>query len=277
MKGYVSRWLGLGGDADKEEAIVRLPVDRIVPNRHQPRQVFDPEAIAELARTIAEHGLVQPIVVRPLDDGRYELIAGERRLRAVQALGQGDIPAIVRSLTDLEAATLALIENLHRENLTPIEEAEAYARLMELHALTQEALAQRLGKGQSTVANKLRLLTLPESVKRALRERKITERHARALLPLKDAAAIEGVLARILDEGWTVQRTEAEVARFLGGQKQHKQKKKPHLRGVSRDVRIALNTIRRSIAMVREAGIPLDVDEAEDEGAYRVTIRIPKG
>ncbi|MBE3597091.1 MAG: nucleoid occlusion protein [Hydrogenibacillus sp.] len=279
MKSYVSKWLGFDDEAPKHEEIVRIPVVRIVPNRHQPRQHFDPQAIEELARTISLHGMIQPIVVRPLEDGRYELIAGERRWRAAKLLGHVDVPAVVRALDDVQAASLALIENLQRENLSPIEEAEAYVRLMELHALTQEALAQRLGKGQSTIANKIRLLSLPDEVKEGLIRRRISERHARALLPLKDAARIEALFRQLVDEGWTVQETEARVAKALAEatpEGTSRKRRTPLRKAVSRDVRLAINTIRRSIDMVKSVGLPLEVEEADEDEQYRVTIRIPK-
>ena len=130
----------------------------IKPNKYQPRTVFSEEKIEELARTIHTHGVIQPIVIRNVDDGKYEIIAGERRYRAMKKLGWTEVPAIIRELDDKETASIALIENLQREELTAIEEAYAYEKLLELHSLTQEALAQSLGKGQSTVANKLRLL-----------------------------------------------------------------------------------------------------------------------
>ncbi|MCL6594308.1 MAG: ParB/RepB/Spo0J family partition protein, partial [Alicyclobacillus sp.] len=159
--------------AADENHVVEVDVDQIVSNPFQPRTVFDEDSIAELARTICTHGIIQPIVVRRRGD-KYELIAGERRWRAVRMLGWRTIPAIVRTMNDAQTASAALIENLQREGLTPIEEAVAYQQLLELHGLTQESLAQRLGKGQSTIANKLRLLNLPRRVQDALLSRTIT-------------------------------------------------------------------------------------------------------
>ena len=162
------------------EEVKQLPVDDIIPSPYQPRSVFDEERIDELCQTIKTHGIIQPIVVR-IRDGKYELIAGERRLRAAKKLGMTNIPAIIREFNDAQTASIALIENLQRENLTSIEEAMAYQQLIDIHHLTQESLAQRLGKSQSTIANKLRLLHLSDPVKQALLERKISERHSRAL------------------------------------------------------------------------------------------------
>jgi ParB family transcriptional regulator, chromosome partitioning protein len=149
---------------EKSDEIRKIPIDLIVPNRFQPRTVFDDEKIEELSRTIHIHGIIQPIVVRQFETEKYEIIAGERRWRAMKKLGWDTVPAIVKNMSDTETASVALIENLQREELSPIEEAIAYGKLLELHNLTQEALAQRLGKGQSTVANKLRLLKLPQPI-----------------------------------------------------------------------------------------------------------------
>ena len=196
-----SRLFGLGDKPDSDEEseaealdekdynkdeVIHIPVNRVQPNRYQPRAVFNAEKIAELAQTIHTHGMIQPIVVRRLDEEDYELIAGERRWRAVQSLGWEEVPAILREMNDAETASVALIENLQREELSVIEEAAAYARLIEIHELTQEALAQRLGKSQSTIANKMRLLKLPEAVQQSKMDKEITERHARALISVKD-------------------------------------------------------------------------------------------
>jgi len=172
---------------NENEEIKKIPIDQIIPNRFQPRTVFDDGKIEELARTIHTHGIIQPIVVREVEDS-FEIIAGERRWRAMKKLGWDFAPSIIKNFNDTETASVALIENLQREELSPIEEAMAYGKLLELHHLTQEALAQRLGKGQSTVANKLRLLKLPQQVQDALLNKMITERHARSLIPLKDSA-----------------------------------------------------------------------------------------
>src|SRR5699024_4291570 len=148
-----------------DEEIVHLKVDDIIPNEYQPRTQFDDEKIQELAQTLQTHGMIQPIVVRKKNENQYEVIAGERRLRAAKLLGWETISAIMRDLNDTETASIALIENIQREELSVIEEAKAYEQLLDLHSLTQEALAQRLGKSQSTDANRLRLLSLPEEIK----------------------------------------------------------------------------------------------------------------
>jgi ParB family transcriptional regulator, chromosome partitioning protein len=259
-------------DAVRNEEIKRIPMDSIVPNRFQPRTVFDDEKIEELSRTIHTHGIIQPIVVRQFE-GNYEIIAGERRYRAMKKLGWAEAPAIIKNYSDTETASVALIENLQREELSPIEEAIAYGKLLELHNLTQEALAQRLGKGQSTVANKLRLLKLPQLIQESLLNKEITERHARALIPLKDPEKQVMLLQDIIEKNLNVKQTEDRVARIL---EEKNQKPKPKRKAFSKDMRIAVNTIRQSLTMVSDNGINLDSEEEEFEDYYQFTIKIPK-
>ncbi|CAM4099635.1 nucleoid occlusion protein [Mesobacillus thioparans] len=260
-------------DNIENEEIKKIPIDHIIPNRYQPRTVFDDEKIEELARTIHIHGVIQPIVVREYDQDRFEIIAGERRWRAMKKLEWEEVPAIVKNLSDSETASVALIENLQREELSPIEEAMAYGKLLEIHNLTQEALAQRLGKGQSTVANKLRLLKLPQEVQEALLNKLITERHARSLIPLKNPELQVQVLAEVIEKSLNVKQTEERVVRLLS---QGEEKPKPKRKAFSKDMRIAVNTIRQSLTMVSDSGINLDSEEEEFEEFYQFTIRIPK-
>lgn len=283
MKSPFSRLFG-GGDKANDatvetankasEEVVKIPLEKIHANEFQPRTVFDAEKIEELARTIHVHGVIQPIVVRDSKrDGFYEIIAGERRYRAMTSLGWEEVPAIVRQLSDKETASIALIENLQREELTAIEEAHAYQNLLEIQEITQEALAQRLGKSQSTVANKLRLLKLPEPVQQALLERAITERHARALLPVKDPAVQQQLLDELIDQGLNVKELEQRIKSLSLEQPQ---KPKPRRKAVSRDMRIAMNTIKESLSMVKKSGIDLDAVEEEYEDYYQITVKIPK-
>lgn len=291
MKPSFSRFFGLG-EKEKErieveeveqtvedieivenEEIKKIPIDHIIPNRYQPRTVFDDEKIEELARTIHIHGVIQPIVVREYDQDKFEIIAGERRWRAMKKLEWEEVPAIIKNLSDSETASVALIENLQREELSPIEEAMAYGKLLEIHSLTQEALAQRLGKGQSTVANKLRLLKLPQDVQDALLNKLITERHARSLIPLKNPLLQVQLLEEIIEKSLNVKQTEERVVKLLH---QNEEKPKPKRKAFSKDMRIAVNTIRQSLTMVSDSGINLDSEEAEFEDFYQFTIRIPK-
>lgn len=276
MRNAIAKLLGKGGqpatiELDPQETVQELPLTELVANQFQPRTVFDGDRIEELAVTIEEHGLLQPIVVRKQGTG-YEIIAGERRYRAVRSLGWETIPAIVKEMTDETTASLALIENLQREDLTPIEEAEAYERLLALQEITQEVLARKLGRSQSTIANKLRLLRLPTDVREALKQRTITERHARALLPLKDEALQLTVLAEILEREWNVKETERRVERLMTPQPP---KKKRH-KSFARDTRIALNTLRDSVDMIEQTGLTIEKEEVDCEEYVEVRIRIVK-
>jgi ParB family chromosome partitioning protein len=272
MKEQFSRLFGLGDRANQDE-VKQIPVGEIDPSPFQPRTVFDDERIDELCQTIRTHGVIQPIVVR-VRNGRYEIIAGERRWRAVRKLGLETIPAIVREFNDSQAASIALIENLQREGLTAIEEAVAYQKLLDLHNLTQESLAQRLGKSQSTIANKLRLLHLSEPVKQALMERKITERHARALLSLDSEELQVKVLEDIISKELNVKQTEARAAFYK--EASSKPKKSSRKISFAKDVRLALNTIRQSVEMVAGTGIEIMTDERDCGEHYEIVIRIPK-
>ncbi|MFT8320972.1 MAG: nucleoid occlusion protein [Bacillus sp. (in: firmicutes)] len=293
MKPSFSRFFGLGEKEDQTEAIQigaedaneeleklgsneeinKIPINQIVPNRFQPRTVFDDEKIEELSRTIHTHGIIQPIVVREFETDKYEIIAGERRWRAMKKLGWEEVPAIIKNMSDTETASVALIENLQREELSPIEEAIAYGKLLELHNLTQEALAQRLGKGQSTVANKLRLLKLPEEIKEALLNKQISERHARSMIPLKEKEKQVHLLQEIIEKNLNVKQTEERVLKML---EQSEKKPKPKRRAFSKDMRIAVNTIRQSLTMVSDSGINLNAEEEEFDDFYQFTIKIPK-
>lgn len=231
-----SRVFGLGdkSDAEPEEEIyhpdevMQLPVNNIEPNRYQPRSIFSDEKINELAQTIHTHGMIQPIIVRQLEGetDKYEIIAGERRWRAVQSLEWENISAIIRNMTEAETASVALIENLQREELTVIEEATAYDQLLQLHDLTQEALAQRLGKNQSTIANKLRLLKLSEEVQQAILNKEITERHARALIKVSEPEEQVKVLKAILEHDLNVKQTEERIAKMQKPDASQKKKRK---------------------------------------------------
>lgn len=293
MKSTFSRFFGGGVKQEPEvksevevmenismasEEVVKIPIDKIIPNRYQPRTVFDDEKIEELARTIHTHGVIQPIVIRPMSDdsGNFEIIAGERRYRAMKSLQWVEVPAIVRNLNDRETASIALIENLQREELTAIEEALAYQKLLEMHALTQEALAQRLGKGQSTVANKLRLLKLPQFVQDAILNREITERHARALIAIKDEQLQMQLIAATKEFDWNVRQLEEQIQMILHPEEPEVKKRKSSRKAISKDVRIALNTIKQSLTMVTKSGIDLKTEEEDTEEYYQITVKIPK-
>ena len=262
---------------EQHEQIEQIPIASIKPNKYQPRSVFSEEKIEELARTIHTHGVIQPIVIRSIGENQFEIIAGERRYRAMKLLEWLEVPAIVRNLDDKETASIALIENLQREELTPIEEAYAYEQLLQLHSLTQEALAQRLGKGQSTIANKIRLLKLPDEIKNAIMEKKLSERHARALISLKDSKLQIAVYEEVLEKQLNVKQLENRVQELLHPEKKkEKSKIARNRKSVSRDVRIAVNTIKQSLSLVTKSGIDVKTEEEDSEDYYTITVRIPK-
>ncbi len=195
---------------DARDEVVQLYLDDIIPNRFQPREVFDEKALKELAVSIKEHGVIQPIIVRSVN-GKYEIIAGERRYKASALAGLTKIPAIIRNLDDKESSKVALLENLQRKNLNPIEEARTYQKILEIDQLTQEELAKTMGKSQSAVANKIRLLSLPEEVQNALLKEQISERHARTLLNIPDSIGQREMLKKIIDNKMSVRALEEEI------------------------------------------------------------------
>ena len=197
-------------NTENKDEVVYLYLDDIIPNRFQPREVFDEKALKELAISIKEHGVIQPIIVRSVN-GKYEIIAGERRYKASALAGLTKIPAIIRNLDDKESSKVALLENLQRRNLNPIEEARTYQKILEIDQMTQEELAKTMGKSQSSVANKLRLLSLPEEVQDALLKEQISERHARALLNIPDSKKQKEMLKKIINNKMTVRALEDEI------------------------------------------------------------------
>lgn len=257
------------------DSFLEIPTNLVHPNRFQPRTVFNEDKINELAATLSVHGIIQPIVVREIENGKYEIIAGERRWRAACKLEWKKIPAIISNLDDNETAAVALIENLQREELSPIEEAKAYEKLLILHNLTQEGLALQLGIAQSTVANKLRLLKLPEKVQQAVLNKNISERHARSLIPLKVEDEQLRIVEEIISKGLNVKQTEERVSKYINlGNKEINLR--PIKKVINRDIRIALNTLRQSISMITDHGIKIETEENERDDFYEVTIKIPK-
>ncbi|WP_461214007.1 nucleoid occlusion protein [Lacticaseibacillus sp. GG6-2] len=266
-------------------SVQEIPLDQIVPNRFQPRKVFTEQAINELAETIQEHGLLQPIILREYASHQYEIIAGERRYRAMQHLHMAKAPAIVQKMSDEESAAMALIENLQREGLSAIEEAQAYTALMELNDLTQAQLASQLGKSQSFVANKLRLLKLSEPVQQAIMNGEITERHGRELLRVDDYHQ-QLLVHQILNDGLTVKETQAAVEAVLHPEladtptkaksAQPAKAKKRRRTPQSHDARMAVNTLKKSVHLIEDAGMPVTMHEEEADGVYRIVIEIPK-
>lgn len=252
--------------------VVFLPVDLIFPNPNQPRTNFSQDGLEELTESIREHGVLQPLSVRRAAGG-YELVAGERRLRASKLAGLKEVPCILLSVDQQASSLLALVENLQRRDLDFWEEATALSRLMDLYGLTQEEVAHRLGKSQSAIANKLRLLRLPEDVLALLREKGFTERHARALLRLPGPSLQREAARHITTQGLTVAATEAYVESLLSLPRKSEKKKPTY---IIKDVRLFLNTVRRGLSMINAAGIGARCDRRETEDAILLTIQIPK-
>ena len=282
MREELSRLIGFRGK-DKvaaKDQIREIPIELIKPNPYQPRETFDEESLGELSASIKEHGVLQPVIVRQSGE-EYELVVGERRLRACRMAGLSTVPAIVRDLTHSESAELSLIENLQRRDLTVVEEINGYERLIREFGLTQQELAKRVGKGQSTIANKLRLLKLPAPVLEALGERKITERHARALLKMESEQDQVAMVDKICKKGLTVGQTEALID---GRTKElHKRQLRRKIRGEEvgsvraiKDIRLFLNTIKDVVGQLKATGVRVTTEEVDDEDVLELRICITK-
>jgi ParB family chromosome partitioning protein len=261
-----------------EVKVVKVAIDQIFPNPYQPRKNFDEEALRDLSASIAQFGVLQPLLVAPADNGRYMLIAGERRLRASKMAKLQEVPVIISEYTSQQIAEIALIENLQREDLHFLEEAEGYEKLMEEFHLTQEAMAARVGKKQSTIANKLRLLRLSDRIRKILVEGGLTERHARALLKLDDEEKQVQVLTVVIDNGYSVRQTESYIEKLLEDKKQEKKKRMV----IVNDVRIYLNSIKQVVSAIKDVGIPVAMEQTVEGDDVIVSLRIknmkkPKG
>ena len=252
--------------------IIQVPLSKIVPNPYQPRKEFESEALSELADSIRQYGVLQPLLVSPGKGDTYILIAGERRLRASAMAGLGTVPVIVSEYTTQQIAEIALIENLQRKDLHYLEEAEGYEKLLNTFHLTQESMAVRVGKKQSTIANKLRLMRLPVSLRNKLLDSDLTERHARVLLKLENEEVQKAVLQKVIRDQLNVKQTEVLVEKTLKEAGKLNQKK-PRLMIVS-DVRIYLNSIREVMDTVKKSGIPSSMEQDMDGDDVVVTLRI---
>jgi len=264
-------------NSEEKNRIIHIPVEKIKPNPYQPRKVFDKASLEELCESIKQYGVLQPISVRRMSSGNYELVAGERRLRAAKMANLNEIPAIVMDITDNDSAILAMIENLQREDLHFMEEAEGYLNLISEHGMTQEELALKVGKTQSTIANKLRLLKLPPLVKKIINDNDLTERHARALLKLHDEQLQLKVLKTVCEKGLNVKKTEELVQNVIEKYTKDadKQKGKKQIR-VFRDLRIYLNTLKQAVDMMKKAGIDAKSIHTDKGNYIEYIIRIPK-
>ena len=255
--------------------VLFLPVDAIAPNPDQPRRVFPQHELEELAASIRSLGLLQPLTVRRGERG-WELVAGERRLRAAKLAGLTEVPCLSLQIDNQRSSLLALVENLQRRDLDYIEEAEGLARLMRLYGLSQEQAAQRVGKSQSAVANKLRLLRHSPQVLAMLRENQLSERHARALLRLPEEEDRLAVLQTVIRQQLNVAKTEAYIDAYLAKKNAQEPPKRGIRKLIVRDVRLFLNSVNHSLELVRSAGIQAETKQEETDREIVLTIRLPK-
>lgn len=257
-------------------SVAYIPIEDIRPGQMQPRRHFSRQGLEELRDSIAQHGVLQPLTVRTRGDS-FELIAGERRLRAAKLAGLAEVPCIIMDVDMEKSGVIALIENIQRKDLDFIEEAEGINRLIRLFGLSQDEVARALGKSQSAVANKLRILRLDARILARLREEGLSERHARALLRLESSEKQEEALDFIIDQRMNVAAAEEFIARLAEPPKAEESKpmrKKPLF--VMKDVRVFMNTLNRSLDMVRQGGIDATLSRAETDADLVFTVRIPK-
>lgn len=261
--------------------IVYLSTEDLFPNPVQPRKLFDADALSELSESIKSYGILNPLTVR-VRGGKYELVAGERRLRAAKLAGLTEVPCILLDVNMEDASLIALVENLQRRDLDFIEEAAAISQLIHMFGMSQEEAARRIGKSQSAVANKLRLLRLPRDVLETLRDQGLTERHGRALLRLPTAESQRRALAHIVENSLTVAAADAYVETLLSSaepETEPEEAEKPERRRsfIMKDVRIFLNSISRSLDLMKQGGIDAGLRREETEDSLILTISIPKG
>ncbi len=268
-----------GNVKGNHKVIQEIPIDNIRPNPYQPRKEFPKQGLEELSQSIREYGLLQPITVRKLGSDGYELVAGERRLRASKMIGMEYISAIVINTYEKDSAILAMIENLQRENLHYLDEAKGYASLIQDHGFTQEEIAKKIGKNQSTIANKIRLLRLSDNIKKMILENNLTERHARALLKLPDDELKIKVIKQIIRKKHTVKETELIISRILKKLQFNQQTIMGPIR-INRnykDIRIFVNTIKQAVNMIKEYGLTPQVTQIEGDDCIEIIVKIPKG
>ncbi len=250
-----------------------IPISSIKTNREQPRKNFNREQLMELRDSIKEFGVLQPLIVKKCDTGSFLLIAGERRLRAASMAGLEKVPAVIKEASEEEAGLIALVENIQRENLGYIEEARAYRRMMEKYGISQTQLSERLGKNQSTISNKLRILSLPEDIQELLVENKLTERHARALLKVDSDEIRRVIIDKVVKHGFNVKQTEKLVEEYFAKKAAH-EKDKNKIRHIS--YKLYLNTLKKAFRDMELNKKGASFEEEDMGGALKVTIIIPK-
>ena len=260
---------------EKNSKAVFIPIESIRPNPYQPRREMAEDALSDLCASIKQYGRMQPVVVRQINDYDFELIAGERRLRACKMLGMAQISAIIVRAGGTDSAVMALIENIQRENLGYMEEAEAFCTLLSEHGITQEELAEKLGKKQSTIANKIRILKLSPQIRTLLSEHNLSERHARALLRLVDEKSRLKALNIFIGRGLNVAKAEEVVDMMLTAQNREVGEKTKNIR-IFKDIRIFSNTIRQAVDLMKKSGILAQSTKVENDDFIEYTIKIPK-
>ena len=265
----------LSMDDQNKNEIQMISIEKIFPNPYQPRKDFNEEDIQELAESIENFGLLQPLTLRKKEE-HYELIAGERRLRAAEAIDLNKVPCIVNDFNDEEMAEIALVENLQRKDLDFIEESLAYSKLINKFNLTQQELAKKLGKSQSTIANKLRILNLPEKIRAQLKSPTITERHARALLKLTNESNQLQVIKAVNKNELTVRETEELIDEILNKKTEEDESESNNKVTVYKDLRLFKNTLKKTISEMKEAGLNIKVEKNKDEDYIYYNICLPR-
>ncbi len=255
-----------------ESQILSISQSDILPNPNQPRKRFDYDELEGLAQSIRANGILQPLIVRELENGKYELVAGERRLRAARLVGMTKVPCVISDISETDSAVFAVLENLQRQDLDYFEEAEALATLVSDYHMGQEELCRKLGKAQSTISNKLRLLRLNEEMRYKITKAGLSERHARALLALNDEVLRARALSIIIDRHLNVSESEALIEQML---RKNEMPKKQMLRGF-KDIRIFINTLNNAVDTIRRAGIDADSVKTETDEYVEYIVRIPK-
>lgn len=255
-----------------ENKILLIPQSDILPNPNQPRKRFDYDELEGLAQSIRANGILQPLIVRALESGKFELVAGERRLRAARLIGLTKVPCVVGDISETESAVFAVLENLQRQNLDYFEEAEALAMLISDYHMGQDELCKKLGKAQSTLSNKLRLLKLSEEMRYQISRAGLSERHARALLAIDDEVQRARALSIIIDRHLTVSESESLIEQMI---RKNETPKKQMMRGF-KDIRIFINTLNNAVDNIRRAGIDADSVKTETDEYVEYIVRIPK-
>lgn len=260
------------GKKSQKNKIEKIKTDKIVPNPHQPRSEFSQENLQKLAESIKNFGIIQPLIVSE-KEGKYQLIAGERRLRAAKLIDLEQVPAIVNNYKEEEVAEISLVENIQRQDLNFLDEALAYYSIMNKFDINQTEMAKKVGKSQATIANKLRILKLPEEILALIRKYNLSERHARALLKVKDSEKQKEFIKEVKEKGLSVRGLNRKIDKYLKEMEKTKQK---NVKTYYADMRLLKNTLNSAIEQLKKAGITVKVDKEDDEEYIRYNIKIPK-